>query len=246
MASSRRPFRERSMSLPPNKSKYIAPEAQLWERGLFCAYERVDSFRGCRALGESGPSAWSWTRIGWPRVVKLLQADMALVGDLNGPSRLLHNRTPSDITSISNTGFILPPTSLTSLSDIVPDRTNTPTDSSPPCPKSKHSNFETPSHPSSLTSPNSPSHPSTHGQKPSELLNVPRIPNPKVSEDSSGVGARDRPVFWIHLDAAHPAVIAALAGSRSMNPAVSAALRDESRLISDRMRFLLYEVRLRG
>ena len=49
-------------------------------------------------------------------------------------------------------------------------------------------------------------------------------------------------MFWIHLDAAHPDVIAALAGSRSMNPAVSAALRDESRLISERMRFLLYEV----
>lgn len=240
MASSRRPFRDnRSMSLPPNTAKFTAPEAQLWGSGLLCAYERVDNFHGCHALGEGGPS-WKWTRIGWTRVVELLQADMALISETNELTRLSstvqHNRTPPDITSTSSTSFSPSTSSFASLAESVTDRRISATDASPTGPTIKHSNFEPPSFPHVLTTPDPSFHPSTHGH------NNPHVSNSKVSEHSSGVGGRDRAVFWIHLDAAHPDVIAALAGSRSMNPAVSAALRDESRLISDRMRFLLYEV----
>ena len=51
------------------------------------------------------------------------------------------------------------------------------------------------------------------------------------------------PTWWCHLDAGHPFVITWLGGSSHwLHPAISIALQDESRLISDRMKHLLYEV----
>lgn len=50
------------------------------------------------------------------------------------------------------------------------------------------------------------------------------------------------PIWWCHVSAGHPAVEAWLRNAQWLHPAVSLALRDESRLISDRMKHLLYEV----
>ena len=53
---------------------------------------------------------------------------------------------------------------------------------------------------------------------------------------------RAGPTFWCHVDARHPNIQKTLANSRWLHPAVSVALRDEKKLISDRMKHLLYEV----
>ncbi|ONI10900.1 hypothetical protein PRUPE_4G074800 [Prunus persica] len=49
------------------------------------------------------------------------------------------------------------------------------------------------------------------------------------------------PIWWCHVSAGHPSVDAWLRNAQWLHPAVSLALRDESRLISDRMKHLLYE-----
>jgi len=50
------------------------------------------------------------------------------------------------------------------------------------------------------------------------------------------------PIWWCHVSAGHPTVEAWLNNAPWLHPAVSLALRDESRLISDRMKHLFYEV----
>lgn len=50
------------------------------------------------------------------------------------------------------------------------------------------------------------------------------------------------PIWWCHVSAGHPSVDAWLSNAQWLHPAVSLAVRDESRLISDRMKHLLYEV----
>lgn len=50
------------------------------------------------------------------------------------------------------------------------------------------------------------------------------------------------PVWWCHLSSGHPNVEAWLIGAQWLHPAISLALRDESRLISEKMKHLLYEV----
>ncbi|WVZ69822.1 hypothetical protein U9M48_018550 [Paspalum notatum var. saurae] len=52
------------------------------------------------------------------------------------------------------------------------------------------------------------------------------------------------PTWWCHVTAGHPAVDAWLATARWLHPAICVALRDESMLISEKMKHLLYEVRL--
>uniref|UniRef100_A0A453F0H4 Uncharacterized protein n=1 Tax=Aegilops tauschii subsp. strangulata TaxID=200361 RepID=A0A453F0H4_AEGTS len=49
------------------------------------------------------------------------------------------------------------------------------------------------------------------------------------------------PTWWCHVTAGHPAVDAWLAGARWLHPAIRVALRDESMLISEKMKHLLYE-----
>lgn len=53
------------------------------------------------------------------------------------------------------------------------------------------------------------------------------------------------PIWWCHVSAGNPAVEAWLNNAQWLHPAVSLALRDESRLISERMKHLLYEVPVR-
>ncbi|KAL2930802.1 Midasin [Bienertia sinuspersici] len=53
------------------------------------------------------------------------------------------------------------------------------------------------------------------------------------------------PVWWCHVDASHQNIISWLSNAQWLHPAVSIALRDESRLMSERMRYLLYEVPVR-
>lgn len=50
------------------------------------------------------------------------------------------------------------------------------------------------------------------------------------------------PIWWCHVSAGHPNIEAWLSNAQWLHPAISLALRDESRLISDRMKHLLYEV----
>ncbi|KAH1208854.1 hypothetical protein GmHk_15G043540 [Glycine max] len=50
------------------------------------------------------------------------------------------------------------------------------------------------------------------------------------------------PIWWCHVFAGHPTVEAWLSNAQWLHPAVSLALRDESKLISERMKHLLYEV----
>ncbi|TVU34451.1 hypothetical protein EJB05_16284, partial [Eragrostis curvula] len=53
------------------------------------------------------------------------------------------------------------------------------------------------------------------------------------------------PTWWCHVTAGHPAVDAWLAAARWLHPAVSVALRDETMLICEKMKHLLYEVPVR-
>ncbi|KAL8130344.1 hypothetical protein V2J09_019499 [Rumex salicifolius] len=53
------------------------------------------------------------------------------------------------------------------------------------------------------------------------------------------------PVWWCHVDASKPHIISWLTNAQWLHPAISIALRDESRLISERMKYLLYEVPVR-
>ncbi|KAE8655590.1 serine-rich adhesin for platelets-like [Hibiscus syriacus] len=53
------------------------------------------------------------------------------------------------------------------------------------------------------------------------------------------------PIWWCHLSAGHSTVEAFLNNAQWLHPAVSLALRDESKLISERMKHLLYEVPVR-
>ncbi|KAL8253401.1 hypothetical protein R6Q59_037094 [Mikania micrantha] len=54
------------------------------------------------------------------------------------------------------------------------------------------------------------------------------------------------PTWWCHVDAGHPSVNTWLSNSKWLHPAISIALRDESKLISERMKHLLYEVPVRA
>lgn len=50
------------------------------------------------------------------------------------------------------------------------------------------------------------------------------------------------PTWWCHVAAGHPSIQAWLNSAQWLHPAISLALRDESRLISERMKYLFYEV----
>nr|XP_029121220.1 uncharacterized protein LOC105047222 [Elaeis guineensis] len=50
------------------------------------------------------------------------------------------------------------------------------------------------------------------------------------------------PTWWCHVTAGHPYVDAWLSNAPWLHPAISIALKDESRLISERMKHLLYEI----
>lgn len=50
------------------------------------------------------------------------------------------------------------------------------------------------------------------------------------------------PIWWCHVAAGHPFVDSWLSNADWLHPAISNALRDESRLISEKMKHLLYEV----
>ncbi|KAI9092727.1 hypothetical protein K1719_027524 [Acacia pycnantha] len=59
---------------------------------------------------------------------------------------------------------------------------------------------------------------------------------------------RERPVgptWWCHVDAGHPFIRAWLSSAQWLHPAISIALREENKLISERMIYLLYEVPVR-
>ncbi|KAI3465917.1 hypothetical protein Pfo_022580 [Paulownia fortunei] len=53
------------------------------------------------------------------------------------------------------------------------------------------------------------------------------------------------PTWWCHVNASHPFVNSWLSNAQWLHPAISIALRDESKLISERMKHLLYEVPVR-
>lgn len=50
------------------------------------------------------------------------------------------------------------------------------------------------------------------------------------------------PTWWCYVDAGHPYINLWLSTAQWLHPAVSIALRDEGKLISERMKHLLYEV----
>lgn len=53
------------------------------------------------------------------------------------------------------------------------------------------------------------------------------------------------PIWWCHVAAGHPFINEWLRNAQWLHPAISIALRDESRLISEKMKHLLYEVPVR-
>lgn len=53
------------------------------------------------------------------------------------------------------------------------------------------------------------------------------------------------PTWWCHVAAGQPCINAWLSNAQWLHPAIRIALRDESRLISERMKYLLYEVPVR-
>lgn len=71
------------------------------------------------------------------------------------------------------------------------------------------------------------------------------IDDDEVTVADIAVPYRERPVgptWWCHVDAGHHSVNVWLSNSKWLHPAISIALRDESKLISERMKHLLYEV----
>ncbi|KAF4385992.1 hypothetical protein G4B88_031127, partial [Cannabis sativa] len=50
------------------------------------------------------------------------------------------------------------------------------------------------------------------------------------------------PVWWCHVSAGHPSIDSWLGNAQWLHPAISLALRDESKLISEKMKHLLYEL----
>lgn len=50
------------------------------------------------------------------------------------------------------------------------------------------------------------------------------------------------PTWWLHVAVGHPVVDTWLSNAQWLHPAIRTALRNENRLISDRMKYLLYEV----
>ncbi|KAK4387250.1 hypothetical protein Sango_2595600 [Sesamum angolense] len=54
------------------------------------------------------------------------------------------------------------------------------------------------------------------------------------------------PTWWCHVNAGHPFVSSWLSNAQWLHPAISIALRDESKLISERTKHLLYEVPVRA
>jgi len=50
------------------------------------------------------------------------------------------------------------------------------------------------------------------------------------------------PTWWCHVNPGHQSILSWLSNAQWLHPAISIALRDESRLISERMKHLLYEV----
>lgn len=50
------------------------------------------------------------------------------------------------------------------------------------------------------------------------------------------------PTWWCHVNASHPFINSWLSNAQWLHPAINTALRDESKLISERMKHLLYEV----
>lgn len=50
------------------------------------------------------------------------------------------------------------------------------------------------------------------------------------------------PTWWCHVTAGHPFINAWLSNAQWLHPAISTALRDEGKLISERMKHLFYEV----
>ncbi|CAI9302045.1 unnamed protein product [Lactuca saligna] len=75
------------------------------------------------------------------------------------------------------------------------------------------------------------------------------IDDDEVTVADIAVPYRERPVgptWWCHVDAEHHSVKSWLTNSSKwLHPAISIALRDESKLISERMKHLLYEVPVR-
>ncbi|GKA85564.1 hypothetical protein Tco_0807218 [Tanacetum coccineum] len=70
----------------------------------------------------------------------------------------------------------------------------------------------------------------------------------EVTVADIAVPYRERPVgptWWCHVEAGHLMVHSWLSNSKWLHPAISIALRDESKLISERMKHLLYEVPVR-
>lgn len=53
------------------------------------------------------------------------------------------------------------------------------------------------------------------------------------------------PTWWCHVSANHSSISTWLSNAQWLHPAISTALRDESKLISERMKHLLYEVPVR-
>lgn len=53
------------------------------------------------------------------------------------------------------------------------------------------------------------------------------------------------PTWWCHVSAGHPHINAWLSNAQWLHPAIRIGLRDESQLISERMKHLLYEVPVR-
>ncbi|XP_028786720.1 uncharacterized protein LOC114742670 isoform X1 [Neltuma alba] len=53
------------------------------------------------------------------------------------------------------------------------------------------------------------------------------------------------PIWWCNVAAGHPNIEVWLRNAQWLHPAISVALRDESRLISERMKHLLYEIPVR-
>lgn len=90
----------------------------------------------------------------------------------------------------------------------------------------------------------------------SELIQMVQVnaewPNLELMDDEEDVPVTDLaapywerpggPTWWCHVIAGHSSVEAWLKTATWLHPAISLALRDESKLISERMRHLLYEV----
>ncbi|XP_042495557.1 uncharacterized protein LOC122074683 [Macadamia integrifolia] len=215
-------------------NREVMPGSELWTDGLLCAFEFV---RGCKKTSrkKSGPR---------------IQSTQQIEGE-DWKKHVLRNRSTDATTPKRNSSNLLEPASLVEFgaSETFPldDHKDTENYHS-----GRFHNMER--YPESRWIP-------IGWSRISELVQTVQadatwaVQPIEFTDDEDDLTVADvaapywerpaGPTWWCHVAAGHKFVDTWLSNAQWLHPAISTALRDESRLISERMKHLLYEVPVR-